>query len=201
MTSKVKSSQQAAAGATILHSAEELLLANGPQGISMAMIAQRSGIAVGTVYNYFKDKEALLRTLQETRRKELLDALTAATTTIEAQPFSVKFDFIVAYLFREDPELERSRVLLQMIAKGLAMSTEPSECLLNAFEKWWIPLVEQGIKEGVLREDIPAHVQVQMLGVVVRRALDGWRAGHFKTEEAINLIRIAYLEGWRKPQA
>lgn len=200
MTSKVKSNQQAAAGATILHSAEELLLANGPQGISMAMIAQRSGIAVGTVYNYFKDKEALLRTLQETRRRELLDALTAAVAPIESQPFSVKFEFIVAYLFREDPELERSRVLLQMIAKGLAMSTEPSECLLNAFEKWWIPLVEQGIKEGVLR-DIPAHVQAQMLGVVVRRALDGWRAGHFKTEEAIDLIRITYLEGWKKPQA
>jgi AcrR family transcriptional regulator len=41
----------------------------------MEEIAERAGVAVGTMYNYFKSREALLRTLLDSRRQDFLQRL------------------------------------------------------------------------------------------------------------------------------
>ena len=46
---------------TILESARALLIENGYAGTTMSLIAERSGVAVETVYKHFKNKRALTR--------------------------------------------------------------------------------------------------------------------------------------------
>jgi AcrR family transcriptional regulator len=62
--------------AAILDAAEEVLAARGLEGASTAAIAERAGVAVGTLYNYFPDRTALIESLFTVRRAEILPRLT-----------------------------------------------------------------------------------------------------------------------------
>lgn len=57
--------------AAILEAAEDVLAARGLEGASTAAIAERAGVAVGTLYNYFPDREALFASLFKQRRAEI----------------------------------------------------------------------------------------------------------------------------------
>lgn len=49
----------------LLGCAREIMAEHGPQAVSIRALAQRAGIAVGTIYNYFSDKDDLLLALTE----------------------------------------------------------------------------------------------------------------------------------------
>ncbi len=63
--------------AAILAAAEEVFTAEG-LGARMETIAVRAGVAVGTVYNHFEDREALFAELIDSRRAALLARLDSA---------------------------------------------------------------------------------------------------------------------------
>src|SRR5512139_780923 len=75
--------------AAILDAAEAVFSAEGLGGGRIEQVARRAGIAVGTMYNYFRSREALLRTLLSTRREELIrgvdGALEAAAPSFDEQ--------------------------------------------------------------------------------------------------------------------
>ena len=55
--------------------------------VPLVQIAKRAGIAVGTLYNYFTDREALVATLFETRRASLRPMILAAIKANAELPF------------------------------------------------------------------------------------------------------------------
>jgi AcrR family transcriptional regulator len=59
----------------ILEAAEQVFADQGLHGARMNDIAQRAGMAVGTLYNHFKDRDALLAGLIEQRAGELFDEM------------------------------------------------------------------------------------------------------------------------------
>jgi AcrR family transcriptional regulator len=63
---------------TIANAAEEVFAAEGLHAAHVEHIARRAGVAVGTLYNYYKDRDALLAALLRTRREELFAELDAA---------------------------------------------------------------------------------------------------------------------------
>ena len=48
----------------ILGSAEQLLATDGFSGLSMQKVANQAGVAAGTIYRYFDDKEALIQEIK-----------------------------------------------------------------------------------------------------------------------------------------
>jgi len=54
--------------------------AGGATQARMEDIAARAGVAVGTVYNYFEDRTALVNALLEGRRRDMFDALDRAVS-------------------------------------------------------------------------------------------------------------------------
>ena len=57
-----------AVSGAILDAAEEIIAERGVHQASMSEIAARAGVAVGTVYNHFADRDSLLRALFRARR-------------------------------------------------------------------------------------------------------------------------------------
>lgn len=49
----------------ILKAAEKIIAAGGIQGLSIQQIANEAGVAAGTIYRYFKDKNALILELRK----------------------------------------------------------------------------------------------------------------------------------------
>lgn len=62
----------------ILEAAASAFNTGGAGAVRMEDIAAGAGIAVGTLYNYFRDRQTLVATLLRSRTQVLLDALDAA---------------------------------------------------------------------------------------------------------------------------
>lgn len=76
-----------AASEALLEAAEEVAAQRGLEATSIAAIAERAGVAVGTIYNYFPDRDALIAALFKWRRYQLLPRIAAASTQYQDLPF------------------------------------------------------------------------------------------------------------------
>lgn len=61
--------------AAILEGAAQVLEAGGQAGFTTNAVAERAGVSIGTLYQYFADKNALLRTLAEREMATTLAAV------------------------------------------------------------------------------------------------------------------------------
>jgi AcrR family transcriptional regulator len=76
-----------AASTVILEAAEAVASQRGLEATSTAAIAERAGVAVGTLYNYFPDRDALIDALFKLRRDELVPRIVAAAAETKHLPF------------------------------------------------------------------------------------------------------------------
>src|SRR5678815_4687693 len=60
------------------------------RGAGLLPIAKRAGVAVGTLYNYFADREALIRALFESRRARLRPQLLAVVAASSELGFEAR---------------------------------------------------------------------------------------------------------------
>src|SRR5215471_21720441 len=73
--------------AAILEGAAQVLEAGGLAALTTNAVADRAGVSIGTLYQYFADKQALLRALGEREmRTALADIATAMRGNAEAPP-------------------------------------------------------------------------------------------------------------------
>jgi AcrR family transcriptional regulator len=71
----------------IAEAAEQVFADQGVRSARMEAIAEVAGVSVGTVYNHFEDRQALLADLIERRRKELAYRLDGALARSAKEPF------------------------------------------------------------------------------------------------------------------
>ncbi|MDG2779365.1 TetR/AcrR family transcriptional regulator [Vibrio parahaemolyticus] len=64
----------------ILAAAEQLIAESGFQGLSMQKLANEAGVAAGTIYRYFSDKEHLLEEVRLNVAKRIASAVQAGVT-------------------------------------------------------------------------------------------------------------------------
>src|SRR4051794_20415713 len=70
-----------------LHAAEAGFGQNGFESGPPEDIAARAGVSVGTLYNHFEDRDALLSALVVSRREDLLNRLDEVLAAHEKEPF------------------------------------------------------------------------------------------------------------------
>jgi AcrR family transcriptional regulator len=83
----------------ILDAAEQVIATRGLEGASTAAIAERAGVAVGTLYNYFPDRNALIDSLFKVRREEMLPRLVEVARTTARQPWDKRLRAYLAGVF------------------------------------------------------------------------------------------------------
>ncbi|MDD2554066.1 MAG: TetR/AcrR family transcriptional regulator [Desulfotomaculaceae bacterium] len=114
----------------ILSVARELLAETDMSGASVKSIAQKAGIATGTFYLYFKDKDALIDTMMEEIYQELLELLKK-----ERAPYTNVFDKLEATmkacidLFIEKKNL--ARLLLALTPQNNAVFNTRFSDIIN----------------------------------------------------------------------
>jgi AcrR family transcriptional regulator len=134
----------------ILAAAEAALVEHGVHGARMENIAKAAGIAVGTVYNYFADRDELLSALLDLRRREILDGL---DTALAAEP---KTDFAGAlerYVTTAFAHLDAHRALFRLLMQedlGVSGKTQSKQTMLRELMSRLDRLMERGLAEGKL---------------------------------------------------
>jgi AcrR family transcriptional regulator len=141
----------------ILVSAEQVFVEQGAAGASMAMIAERAGVAVGTLYNRFKDRDALLQALLAQRRADAA-AHGLARFDLRARLAGVIHTILL--------ECEQHRPFLRLALASEWGHGPSKELMLHGLrERLALVLAEQS-GEPVLREDPEQSFPVLLLGLI-----------------------------------
>jgi len=163
----------------ILTAAEEVFANKGLHAAHMGEIASLAGVAVGTLYNHFADRDALLAGLLEARRDELLaridEALAAGGGNARRPIIRPSFrERLRAFLQAVLAHKEAHRRFFQILMQGEIVryqETFPSAChvpsatmheMFTRLDK----LMKQGLREKALRADIVDLAPVLLMGMV-----------------------------------
>ncbi|MGR1579902.1 TetR/AcrR family transcriptional regulator [Thalassobius sp. S69A] len=144
-----KKPRQARARATvsaILQAGAHILEEQGLQGFTTNAVAQRAGVSIGSLYQYFPAREALLAALIRQKRKTLLGALQTASAQSEGQDLTCVLRALIragTAHWQQRPALVRSlsyaeatlpmeeetralkRAILQVVSQALANHAVP----------------------------------------------------------------------------
>lgn len=82
-----------------IREAAEAVLAEQGFGARMEDIAERAGVSVGTLYNHFEDRTALLLELLQVRREALLQRTDAVLAEVEGRPFGAQIEALLDAVF------------------------------------------------------------------------------------------------------
>ena len=161
----------------ILEAAEEVFGESGLSGARMEDIAGRAGVSVGTLYNHFKDRDALLKDLIVARREELLARLDAVLASTEKDGFGSQLEqFVRAVLEHFDSHKAFLAIILEsehMRAQELSGSraSRPNTALLE-IRRRIEELLVRGRIVGMLRpeaaEMFPSFLMALLKGTLSR---------------------------------
>lgn len=157
--------------AAILDAAEELIAAKGLHGAGLAQIAKTAGVAVGTLYNYFEDRDAMVRALFETRRAVLRPKVLAALAAGADLPFEPRLRTFMRRLFEV---FEEHRRYIKVVFEAEHLKPTGSHVdLIAAIDE----IVAAGLAEGVIAKASVEPLSITLAGalrtVLVRKSQSG----------------------------
>ncbi len=172
-TPRLREKLRQAARQAILEAAEKVFAEDGLRRARMEDIASAAGVAVGTLYNHFRDRDALLTALLDASREELADRLDAALAERPRTPARPRFEaFIQAVL----EHFEAHRVLWAVVIEEELHRRQPPSARTPVAEISTRAerLVREAVKDRALRAEDAALYPAFLAGIlraVVRRAL------------------------------
>lgn len=157
--------------AAIVDAAEELFAEQGLANAHMNDIAGKAGVAVGTLYNHFKDRDSLLTALLQARRNELLERMDAFLEQPSSGDFRTDLHGLVKEMGAFFEEHPRYHVLLHRLEWGLNPATYPETagCAPAMKKELYVRLekmMKRGIKQKALRPELADYYAYLLLGAL-----------------------------------
>jgi AcrR family transcriptional regulator len=193
-----------ATSSAILEAAEEAFAESGLHATRMDEIAGRAGVSVGTLYNYFSDKSALLAALIDSRRKDLVGQLDQVLAEHSGEPFAAQLEAVLRTLLAHFEAHQRFLSILMegehaRDAQAMPAAMRPRETMRVLYSRFEA-LVERGLATGRLRPECaalyPALLMGMLRGVLVRTLYETNPPGSL-VQRAPQLVDI-FLNGARK---
>ncbi len=138
----------------ILDAAVKVFARKGFYQSRVAEIAREAGVADGTVYLYFKNKDDLLISIFEEKMREIIQRF--HTVAGSGQDAGARFEALVRMhltSFQADPDL--AAVLQVELRQSSRFMREYKKEELKRYLDIIGEIVEQGQEEGIFRRDLP----------------------------------------------
>src|SRR4029077_6602190 len=101
----------------ILEAAAQILQSDGEEKLNTNRIAARAGFSIGTLYQYFADKEAIIAALAERERDKMLSTIVKALNNIEPGDFENAVRGIVRTLVGSKRPRTRKIIMMTMMRR------------------------------------------------------------------------------------
>jgi AcrR family transcriptional regulator len=95
----------------LVEATARILVRDGPERLSTNRIAEVAGVSIGSLYQYFPNKEALLEELRRRYQTQFLDRVMAQVSHLGPLPLHEAVGAFTAFMIgihREDPELHNA---------------------------------------------------------------------------------------------
>lgn len=185
---------------SIVTAAEEVFAEEGVHSAHVGHIAKRAGVAVGTLYNYFEDRDALLAALLRERGEELAGTFRAAVAAAEHAPLrdqlgafvEAYFGFFVAHRPYFKILLEGELTQLQeTYPRSAAIPAQYHQAIFGILDD----LFGRAAKVGRLRPDQGGLYPWLLLGMLRSVAVRDLRKGHaYEPGDGARIVHL-FLNG------
>jgi TetR/AcrR family transcriptional regulator, fatty acid metabolism regulator protein len=158
---------------SIIQAAIEVFSKKDFQTASISEIAQRAGVADGTIYQYFKNKEDLFFSIPIEKTKEFrgqlelhLEGISGAFNKIR------KFVWYFLYFFKTNPEYGRILLLEMRVSKSF-VKTETYDFLKQSVGQV-MGIILEGQNEGVIRQDTDIYILRHLILGILEHMVSRW---------------------------
>ncbi|MHB1022067.1 MAG: TetR/AcrR family transcriptional regulator [Acidobacteriaceae bacterium] len=157
----------------ILDAAIEVIAENGYFNSPVSAIAARAGVADGTIYLYFKNKDHVLRTAIDSAFKDFFTRVKKALTEVSGAREQLH---TVARLQLETLAAHRSLAIVMQteVRQSAKFIAEFSHQHLVEYLNLVREIVRQGQQEGVFRTEIPDRVVAHCLFGALDEMVSSW---------------------------
>jgi AcrR family transcriptional regulator len=178
-----------------LHQAvAKILLEEGLQGLTMEHISETAGMAKGTIYNYFKDKEELLQYVVESSM-EPLEKRNDLIFSSHEPPLKKLEQFVFSTLSYFDENKAFFRVMFDPELSGLNKPPKRKDRHQQLIKKVG-KVIEDGIREGVIKSAPPLKLSAMLVmccaGITISRF---WGDDEKDIKEDAKLVMETFLKG------
>lgn len=154
--------------ASILAAAEAVIAEEGLHAARIERIAAEAGVSVGTIYNHFKDRTALVQALFDSRGERLGGMVESALAAASGRPLAVQVRAIL-WAVVEHGLAHRSLFSALLDEHHGPARIRPPEVTQKALARGTAEVVARGLAAGELRED-PQGVFAEALTAIARQA-------------------------------
>ena len=183
--------------AAILEAAEDVYSRHGLASGRMEQVAATAGVSVGTLYNYFASREALVAAVHAARRSELLDRIEQALAATPER-FEPRLGALLSAIFTHLAAHRRFLSLfIQESPDASATQGETSAQTQLEIRSRVCAVIELGVAEGKLRNEPPRFFAAVLIGMV-RAILASLDDGEADAESMSARVERAFLDGARR---
>jgi AcrR family transcriptional regulator len=178
--------------AEILNATEVLIAEHGLHGTSLAAIARRAGVAVGTLYNYFDDRDAMITALFEERRSTLRPKIREAIQASKGLAFEPRLYALIRGLLAA---MDTHRLFVKVALEteyGKRVPSEAHSDLRAALDQ----VMQAGVAEKQIRRDQAELAAAVLQGAIKAAILRRAQAGEPCADDA-DAIAAMFLDGAR----
>ena len=140
---------------TLVEAAARILETAGPAGFNTNAVAARAGVSVGSLYQYFPGKQALVAELSRRNAKAVLDGLAEIAAATEGQPVRARLTAFVAFAVSQQSERPRLSRVLDQLEEDQPLESD-ARGSTPAILAILIPVVAPALSDPAAAKDIAA---------------------------------------------
>lgn len=182
--------------AAILKSVLELVGENGLQGVPMSQVAKNAGVAAGTIYHYFENKDAVILELAALVRKQMAEAMFSneyAGLDYRSQ-FFVGWTSFCRFLINN----KHSLTFIEQFNSS-PYSKPPFEPKENPFRERFDAFFQLGMDQGFIKKMEHKLIAAIVFGCIMSAAKFQVSGKHQYNDEELSSIANIIWDGIRVP--
>jgi TetR/AcrR family fatty acid metabolism transcriptional regulator len=158
---------------SIIQAAIEVFSNKDFKTASISEIAQKAGIADGTIYQYFRNKEDLFFSIPIEKTNEFRSQLELHLEGISGAFNKIrKFVWYFLYFFKTNPGYGRILMLEMRVSKSF-VKTE-TYCFLKQSVSQVMDIILEGQNEGVIRQDTDIYILRHLILGTLEHMVTRW---------------------------
>ncbi|WAA10207.1 TetR/AcrR family transcriptional regulator [Fervidibacillus albus] len=170
----------------IIDAAVITIAEKGYHQCQVSKIAKQAGVADGTIYLYFKNKEDILISVFREKLRQFVDSLDGVIK--EKKTASEKLLLLIENHFRILSEDSQLAVLTQL---ELRQTNKELRRQINEVLKGYLLLIDQIIEEGIKGEEFDRNLDRRLMRQMIFGTIDETVTTWVMNEQKYDLIKLA----------
>ena len=157
----------------ILQAATEVFGRSSFDDASVSEIARKAGVAEGTIYQYFKNKQDLFFSIPHEKTEAFSEQLNAHLEGVtDARDRIRKLVWYYLYFFKTNPDYARSLMLEMRVSRDFRKSR--SHKGVRRFTNQALEIFREGQEQGLIRRDVDVYLSRHLLLGVLEHVVTRW---------------------------